>query len=240
MLDKNIIEKINKLLALANSSNENEAAVAVEKASLLLAQYNLSLADLGSDDLTDITELVVETTSKFISWKMLLLSGIAEANGCQALRNNYKGNMKLIGSHASLIVCQNLYDYLSKAIDRRAKYRQGRGRAYLNAFRVGCATRLSQRLADQRQEIENSGIAGSSEAAATPAIVVRSMFEKSESAIAEYLKQQGVQIKTQSYQLSSELGFNSGYQVGDQISLHKQMQAGNSIKRLNEQIGEDD
>ena len=31
MIDKNIVEKINKLLALATSSNENEAAVAVEK-----------------------------------------------------------------------------------------------------------------------------------------------------------------------------------------------------------------
>ena len=45
MINKNIFEKINKLLALANSSNENEATVAAQKASLLLAQYNLSLAD---------------------------------------------------------------------------------------------------------------------------------------------------------------------------------------------------
>ena len=29
----------------------------------------------GSQDLTDITELVVETTTRFISWKMLLLGG---------------------------------------------------------------------------------------------------------------------------------------------------------------------
>ena len=116
MINKNIFEKINKLLALANSSNENETTVAAQKASLLLAQYNLSLADLGSQDLTDITELVVETTTRFISWKMLLLGGIAEANGCQAFRNNYNGNMRLIGSHASLIVCQNMYEYLSKTL----------------------------------------------------------------------------------------------------------------------------
>ena len=234
MIDKNIVEKINKLLALASSSNENEAAVAAQKASLLLAQYNLSLADLGSDDLTDITELVVETTTRFISWKMLLLCGIAEANGCQAFRNDYSGKMKLIGSHASLIVCQHMYEYLSKTIERRAKYRQGRGRAYLNAFRVGCATRLSQRLEEQRAEIENNGIAGNSETPQTPAIVVRSMFEKSEAAVAEYLKQQGVEIKTKSAQLSSELGFDSGYKVGDKISLNKQIQSqtSTSMKRL--------
>ncbi len=232
MIDKSIIEKINKLLALANSSNENEAAVAAQKASLLLTQYNLSLADLGSDDLTDITELVVETTTRFISWKMLLLGGIAEANGCQAFRNNYNGNMRLIGSYASLIVCQNMYEYLSKTIEQRAKYRQGRGRAYLNAFRVGCATRLSQRLAEQRSEIENNGIAGNSETPQTPAIVVRSMFEKSEAAVAEYLKRQGFKIKTKSAQLSSESGFNSGYKAGDQISLNKQIPRSDHMKRL--------
>ena len=176
MIDKNIVEKINKLLALATSSNENEAAVAAQKASLLLAQYNLSLADLGSDDLTDIIELVVETTTRFISWKMLLLCGIAEANGCKAFRNGYSGKMKLIGSHASLIVCQHMYEYLSKTIERRAKYRQGRGRAYLNAFRVGCATRLSQRLEEQRAEMENNGIAGNSETPQTPAIGVEPRY----------------------------------------------------------------
>jgi hypothetical protein len=44
MADTSIVERIKKLLALATSSNENESTAAAEKASLLLAQYNLSLA----------------------------------------------------------------------------------------------------------------------------------------------------------------------------------------------------
>ena len=47
MADTSIVERIKKLLALATSSNENESTAAAEKASLLLAQYNLSLADLA-------------------------------------------------------------------------------------------------------------------------------------------------------------------------------------------------
>lgn len=232
MLDKSIIDKINKLLALASSSNENEAAVAAEKASLLLTQYNLTLADLGKDEFTDITEDVVETTNRFVTWKMVLLGGIAKANGCMALHNSYTGNMELIGNAASLIVCQHLYDYLSKTIEKRAKYRKGRGRAYLNAFRIGCATRLSERLAAQRKEMENSGLSGNADTPATPAIVVRSMFEKSAQAIAEYLKQQGVTLTTKSYQTSSETGFHSGYQVGNKINLNQQVKAGDNLKQL--------
>jgi hypothetical protein len=164
---------------------------------------------------------------------MILLNGIAEANGCSAYRNNWIGNMELIGNDTSLIICKNLYEYLRTTIERLVKYRKGRGRAYLNAFRVGCATRLSERLITQRKEMENSGIAGSGDALSTPAIVVRSMFEKSAEAIAHYLNQQGVEVTTRSaFQGSSELGFNSGYEVGDKISLHEQVQASDSIKKL--------
>lgn len=41
-----IIEKIQKLLALANSSNENEAKIASQKAQALLIKYNISLSEV--------------------------------------------------------------------------------------------------------------------------------------------------------------------------------------------------
>lgn len=239
MADKNIVEKIKKLLALATSSNENESTAAAEKASLLLAQYNLSLADLGPNHQEEIDEAGVETTSKFVTWKMILLSGIAEANCCNAMRNNYTGSMFLVGSSTNLIVCSHLYEYLSSAIERRAKYRKGNGRglAYLNAFRVGCATRLRQRLLEQKEEMERSGIPGEGNAAATPGIVVRSMFEKSQQAIADYLTSKGAKVKTRSgAQISSDAGFNSGYEVGDRISLNKQMQSEKEQKQLKESL----
>lgn len=229
----NLIEKIRKLLALANSSNENEAAVAAEKASVLLAQYNLTLTDIGTDQETEINRKLIEQTSRYITWKMILLTGIAQGNGCEALRNNYTGMMTVVGTPTSLMVCQQLYDYLSKTIERRAKYRKGRGRAYLNAFRVGCATRLSERLIAQREQMEESGIAGEGDIPPTPALVVRSMFEKNQQAINHYFEQQGIHVKTRDIsEVSSELGYYSGYQVGDQISLNQQVRSSESVKRL--------
>lgn len=233
MPDQTIIEKIKKLLALTTSSNENESTIAAEKASLLLAQHNLSLADLGNTQDKEITETVIDNTTRFVTWKMILLSGVADSNFCQALRSSYNGNVFLLGSSTNLIVCQHLYDYLSKAIERRAKYRKGSGRAYLNAFRVGCATRLSERLLAQKNEMETSGIPGTGNAPDTPGIVVRSMFEKNQLAIQDYLENRGVTVKSRSNsQISSEKGYNAGIKVGDQISLNKPISSRQNIKRL--------
>ena len=48
-IDKdNIIKKIQKCFALAESPNENEAAVAADMAQRLLDKYNLTMVDLAS------------------------------------------------------------------------------------------------------------------------------------------------------------------------------------------------
>jgi len=90
-------------------------------------------------------------------------------------------------------------------------------------------------LLEQKQEMEESRIPGSGDVAATPGIVVRWMFEKNQQAIADYLESRGAKVKTRSCsQVSSEAGFNSGYEVGDKISLQKQVQPEGEQKQLNE------
>jgi hypothetical protein len=85
--------------------------------------------------------------------------------------------------------------------------------------------------------MEESGIPGSGDVAATPGIVVRSMFEKNQQAIADYLQSLGGKVKTRTgSQISSEAGFNTGYEVGDKISLHKQVQSEGDLKQLNESL----
>ncbi|NEP44274.1 MAG: DUF2786 domain-containing protein [Okeania sp. SIO2H7] len=236
MVNNALLEKINKLLALANSPNENEAALAAEKATELLTKYNLSIADLGPDEEETIRTEAVETTSRYVTWKMLLLAGIATANGCRALRSKNDGNMTLIGTQTNIAVAQSLYKYLTKAVERLAKRHKGKGRAFLNAFRVGCSTRIRHRLEQRRKEMEEEGIAGNSENNATPAIVVRSMFEKNDWAIQEYLNNEGFKVKTQrAEQISSELGYYYGYQAGDRVNLNQQQDSGSSIKKLKSQ-----
>jgi hypothetical protein len=63
------------------------------------------------------------------------------------------------------------------------------------------------------------------------------MFEKNQQAIADYLEGRGVKVRTRTdSQVSSAAGFNSGYEVGDKISLHKQVQPQGDVKQLNESL----
>ncbi|NEQ35030.1 MAG: DUF2786 domain-containing protein [Okeania sp. SIO3I5] len=223
MVDQNLLEKISKLLALANSPNEHEAALAAEKAAELLAQHNLSVADLGQDKDEDITKGIVDKTGRYVTWKMWILAGIANANGCQAMRSTYNGEMRVVGTEANITVSKSLYEYLTAVIDKLAKQHRGKGRVFINAFRVGCATRLRQRLEQRRKYMEEKGIAGNGDYDSTSAsaIVVRSMFEKHTLAIQAYLKQEGVKYKTQkSTTVGSDLGFSFGYISGEKVSLN--------------------
>lgn len=221
MVNKNLLEKISKLLALANSPNEHEAALAAEKAAELLAQHNLSVADLGQEKDEDITKGIIDRTGRYVTWKMWILAGIANANGCQAMRSTYTGEMRLVGTGTNITVSKSLYEYLTAVVDNLAKQHRGKGRTFINAFRVGCATRLRQRLEQRRKYMEEKGIAGSDDQNSTSAIVVRSMFEKYSLAIQAYLKQEGVKCKIQkSTAVNSDLGFSFGYVAGEKINLN--------------------
>ena len=50
-MDKRILDKIKKLMALAGSNNPHEAANALRKAQLLMQQYQLSEADVELSDI---------------------------------------------------------------------------------------------------------------------------------------------------------------------------------------------
>jgi len=222
MVDSNLLAKISKLLALANSPNEHEAALAAEKAAELLARHNLSVADLGEDKDKDITKNIVDKTGRYVTWKMWILAGIARANGCQAMRSTKTGEMRLVGTETNITVSQSVYEYLIAVVNKLVKQHKGKGRAFINAFRVGCATRLRQRLEERRKNMETKGILGDgNDDNSKSAIVVRSMFEKHNLAIQAYLKQEGVKCKTQkSTVVNSDLGFSFGYIAGEKISLN--------------------
>ena len=57
MIKEELIDKIKKLLALADSSNPNEAAVALSRAQKLMERYNIEAVDLKIEN--DISESVV-------------------------------------------------------------------------------------------------------------------------------------------------------------------------------------
>ena len=159
-----IVERIRKLLALASSSNPNEAALAAEKAVELAQRYNLDLAQIdgvGSDPYVERTCDVGGASQ----WRWLLMSAVARANFCRALRRREGGrllaSMFVVGERHNIAVCEFLFAYLSREIERltgrgwrRARTIYGEhveARSWKNDFRRGAVATIDARLRERSQ-----------------------------------------------------------------------------------------
>lgn len=83
-MDNKIIEKIQKLLSLSESSNEHEAEVAMLKAQEFLAKYKLSIKEVkeykGYN--SKIQEKATDITFTKAKWKAQLAGAISDNFGC--------------------------------------------------------------------------------------------------------------------------------------------------------------
>jgi uncharacterized protein DUF2786 len=120
MEDNNrIIEKIRKLLALANSSNEHEAALAASHAQRLLSAHNLAMADIESEQKPQSADKVEASVSKTLpKWVRHLSAGVCTAFDCQGLHHPATGKLTFIGVGVDVQVAAYTFAYLDKTIRR--------------------------------------------------------------------------------------------------------------------------
>lgn len=112
-----IIEKIKKLLALANSSNEHEAALAAGHAQRLLSEHNLAMADIEAAHKPDSADKVETTVSKTLSkWLRHLSAGVSSAFDCQAVHYPATGKLTFIGVGADAQIAAYTFAYLDRTV----------------------------------------------------------------------------------------------------------------------------
>src|SRR5665647_2084435 len=112
-----IIEKIKKLLSLANSSNEHEAALAAGHAQRLLSEHNLAMADIEASHKPDKADKVETTVSKSLpKWLRHLSAGVSTAFDCQAIHHPATGKMSFIGVGADVQVAAYTFAYLDRTV----------------------------------------------------------------------------------------------------------------------------
>ncbi|MHB8829220.1 MAG: DUF2786 domain-containing protein [Syntrophales bacterium] len=115
--NQTIIEKIKKLLALANSSNEFEAALAATHAQRLLSEHNLGMADIEASHKPDKADKIeMEATKILPKWVRHLSAGVCNAFDCQAVHNATKGIMTFIGVGADAQVAAYTFTYLDRTV----------------------------------------------------------------------------------------------------------------------------
>ena len=120
MTDKSpIIEKIKKLLALAASSNEHEAALAASHAQRLLAAHNLALADIEARHKPGLADRVETSAAKNLpKWVRHLSGSVSAAFDCQAIHHPATGKLTFIGVGADVQVAAYTFAFLERTIRR--------------------------------------------------------------------------------------------------------------------------
>jgi hypothetical protein len=112
-----VIEKIKKLLALSNSSNEHEAALAASHAQRLLAAHNLAMADIEATHKPDRADKVETMVSRTLpKWLRNLSGGVSSAFDCQAIHHPANGKMTFIGVGADVEIAAYTFDYLNRTV----------------------------------------------------------------------------------------------------------------------------
>src|SRR5450755_1771663 len=153
-----IEERIRKLLALADSPNENEAAAAAEKAQALMLRYGIEMASIAASGGEHVLD------GKVDRWRRMLAAAVARSAGGQVVwaPDGYgrgQGKIFFYGPAGMVGGVVGLYRYLeaqlvviSAAATAGRRERRVHGRTWRNSFLLGAVGRVGQRLDARRAE----------------------------------------------------------------------------------------
>ena len=204
------VEKIQKLLALGQSPNENEANAALQMAMKLMDMHNIQQEDLEIKD--SMESLDYFKAGRIATWIKLLSVAVGKLTGCKALVYSGKGvkAIRVWGKESNLIVFSHTMNYLVETCDRlTVENSYGKGRAYCTQYRNGLVMRIGQRI-DELLMPENS---------TEKALVLRS---KAFQEIDDFFNQTGKEVKTQVLNVGGR-GYREGVEDGDRVNLNKQI-----------------
>lgn len=150
-----LLDRVRKLLALASSPNVHEAAAAAAMAQTLIERHRLEgwlQGDLtaAASPIDDGRDSPLDRARRIRKWRTVLAASIADANGCVAYvqRQGREEALVVVGHAADRAAVATLWDWLVKQIEwLSATHGPGQPRSWHDAFRVGAAAAVGERLA---------------------------------------------------------------------------------------------
>ena len=157
---KKMMERIRKLLRMADDvSSPNEAAIAARRAERLMAEYNLTNADmltagLSVDDLD--AKFAGPQLKRLPRWADVMACSVAEYADCHVRKERFPGTVKLslrfLGEANDLEVCIYVWTYLCRTVNRLC---EESGCQYIgdrNSFRMGAASEIAKTMRRMKAE----------------------------------------------------------------------------------------
>ena len=220
-----VLERIAKLMQMADGGTQHEAENAAKMAQKLLMKHNLSMDDVNTD-IDEKERAVMDDRFNMRdvwkkaegNWIAILYNQVAINNLCKIITHS-GGRWKditIIGTKANVsmvqFTCQQLIPRLRKAeqnewknyngYDKRGKFRRG----FLIGATVGVGQQLEAQLRQMKQEDKN----------------VEGLVIYSDKAVQEYMDNKWKNLgKARRSSTSSNDGFQSGKAVGRNMSIHR-------------------
>jgi len=181
MADKaKIIDRVRKLLELATSSNEHEAATAATRAQELMERHQLLHADLEPEE---YAVEVLDSKGRFSRWRVILASGVANAHSCEIFTSRIVGRKGktqtvIVGDEADVQAASYVYRYLEREVFQHGAALVNKTRAYRESYREGMAARLHKRVVEAKAEVWRDAARGASEVALARIDIRKSAVDK--------------------------------------------------------------
>lgn len=162
----NIKEKIQKLLALATSPNENEARAALLKAKELMATNKLSEADFEEINNQELTHVICPevkwTTDSGDVWMTDLCKILCENYCCTAAWDHEKGKrtyvLVITGIGDDTQICKTAVEYAVGFVMSRLKVWGRKNRSASKSYAYGFIAGLQAAFEKQKEEHQEWGL----------------------------------------------------------------------------------
>ena len=224
---ENIMFKIKKLLALADTTRNDspeQAASAAAKVQEMLFNHNLSMSevkglqDIETEPYEQSDYILNGANQRTVTWKSILYHRIAKVNFCQSFRTRGTVKVQIIGRRHNIEAVEYLYLYLSGEIERLAQESVrlngiiSSKPTYLKNFCTGASMAVCETLRRQ-QEISRQ------QSQQSTALVVRTDQELKQ-ALAKFFP--GVYLTSSRTSLRTDSGaYQAGRTAGTSISIRQ-------------------
>lgn len=243
-----VIEKVKKLLALANNAgaSEGERDNAMRMATKLLARFNLSIADVESS-LSDREKRDLDLDPKRSGWAHTVYNGLANLFYCVYYKNgDDKGVM--VGKTVNTTTASLMADYVIESIAKEAVARaglskldslfgvqsteNGKGKDWAQDFCLGASIAVFNKCVELRKREETLNEAEKIQGTGT-SMTLAGYWDQERAKNLDLLKKMGVNLRDSAQvKIKNESALDAGKRHGQSISLNRQVGAGPQNLRL--------
>ena len=216
-MNREIINKVKKLLSLATSDNENEAKLAAQKAQKLLIEHNLKLHEaesISEDDYTKHEKMMRYRSSPEEKYILSILNRFFFVYSLHRYRGNIR-TLEMFGTPENVEIATYIYyflEYKFKSLYKRQAeifhWKHGKNR---NAFYLGLFKGLTDKLLEEQGKHNSNALM----------IINKSLIN--------YVKKENPNIKNTNAApiRGNDQAVNSGYEQGRKLNINKGLESKN-------------